>query len=385
MGVESAKTIYTIVCKNQKIKQINLNWNKLGDEGIKIIAKILYIPTNIISLWIGSNGLSNTGWETILNPLFKNNTLVSLKIFNKERVNRNKINSSGLQKLSQLMQVSQTLTFIDLSLMSLGDWGVNSILKGISGTINDEGNEDLEEDEVKSQYNVKILQEVKSDFLINKYLSSMVLVNNELTINWMNSIIGIILNSSLEHLNLSFNKLGDKSIGKLAPCIGSSRWSLKILELENWQISGIGILPLLSSLKNNGKIFSLSLDRNDLSGPAVIKFKEMLHSNKGISKLSLSKWNLGDYGARAIAQGYYRNNQLTHINLWDNDIGDKGAESFILHLETINPAHAPLKCLNLSNNIINDIYAMKLSKILNAADRPVCHLSKHLILIFSPG
>ena len=386
LGLESARTLYSIICKNSKIKRLNVNSNKFGDKGAKILAKILSVSTNLISFSIASNGLTNEGCEAIITPIFKNNTLVSLKIFNKERVNRNRISYTGVEKLSQLLKVSKILTFIDLSLLSLGDTGVNQIWKGVTGIENGVINEDLDQDSVKYSQKCEVSTPSEVIKVPNRHLSSLVLANNELTFGCINSITDIVLQTNLEHLNLSDNSLGDKSIAKFSSCLLSGRWNLKILELENWDLTGPGCNSFLTALKQNGSIKSINMNKNDLSGHSIIKWKEILHTNHTITKISLAKWKLGDIGAKAIAQGLFRNKNITHLNLCENDIGDKGAESFILHIQGTNPTQISLWMLNLSNNMINDIAAMQLSKILHDVDRPVCQLCKRLrLILYSPA
>lgn len=76
---------------------------------------------------ICSNALTNKGCEALFSALKRNNILISLDISAKERVNRNRIDLSGLTQLSNLLSVSKTLSFLDLSLMSLGDKGIEQL------------------------------------------------------------------------------------------------------------------------------------------------------------------------------------------------------------------------------------------------------------------
>ena len=154
-----------------------------------------------------------------------------------------------------------------------------------------------------------------------------------------------------------------------------------MLEIEQCGISSIGFATFLHSMKFNGSITSLTVDKNDLSGRGIHKWKEMLHSNKILSKLSMVKCNLGDIGASIIAKGYYRNNFLTHINLRGNNIGDEGATSIANHLRGTKKNY--LKALNLSNNMITEMVAIELIKSANPMDRPVCHLGNLILYKFS--
>lgn len=59
---------------------------------------------------------------------------------------------------------------------------------------------------------------------------------------------------------------------------------------------------------------------------------------------------------------------LTHINLRENSIGGPAVEMFIKHLQVRHDQR--LKYLNLANNFINEVLAMKLIKTLNSDDGP---------------
>lgn len=206
----------------------------------------------------------------------------------------------------------------------------------------------------------------------NEIILALLLKDNELTANSMGAIVNLVKQSSIEHLELSKNPIGNAGVTRLSDCIASSRCNLKILELADCNLTSAGCIPFLQSMKINGSIVYLNMNKNDFSGKATLKWKEMLHGNKSLNKISLVKCKLGDYGASMIAKGYYRNNYLTHINLRGNHIGNVGAESFVRHLKGFKENY--MKSLNLSNNLINEITAMKLISAANPIDRPVCHL-----------
>ena len=75
----------------------------------------------------------------------------------------------------------------------------------------------------------------------------------------------------------------------------------------------------------------------------------------------------------AIAKGYSMNLNIMSINLRENSIGGMDLDTFIKYFEVKRVRK--LKSLNLANNLINEVMAMKLIKTLNDNDGPNCHIN----------
>ena len=268
---EGSKTIDAIIRKNDKVKKLYLNSNQLGDEGAIIISKALSFNSNIIHLSICSNSLTSKGWNALFAAIKKNNSIVSLDISSKERVNRNIMDIESIKNLSDLFLVSKFLAFIDLSLMSLGDRGIEILWKGLTG---------------------------------NRVILALIIQNNELTHSCIILINSMLVTSSLQHLDLSSNPIENQGITDLACWINKSGWNLRIVELSDWKITSAGCAKFLSVLKLNTTITSINFDKNNLSGNGISIWKEFLQANNTLQKLSLAKWNLGDIGTIFIAKGY---------------------------------------------------------------------------------
>ena len=142
-----------------------MSWNKLGDPGAKIIARSLTYNKTLIHLNLSSNGickyfwnnyiLATTGLWSIFDALFKNNTLISLDISSSERIRRNKLEMYGVNILKNLMSKTYILSYLNLSLIGLGNGGIDLLWKGL---------------------------------IDNQTILSLLIQNNELTYKWIPSI-----------------------------------------------------------------------------------------------------------------------------------------------------------------------------------------------------
>ena len=76
-------------------------------------------------------------------------------------------------------------------------------------------------------------------------------------------------------------------------------------------------------------------------------------------------------GLYSLQKDIQNNTKLTHLNLKQNGIGTKGAEGLIKNLK--GPRDSYLVALNLSNNNINELLAVKLIEVINSFDKPGFH------------
>ena len=248
-----------------------LNSNQLGDEGAIAISKALSYNNSIIHLSICSNDLSSVGWNALFAAIKRSNSIISLDISSKERINRNIMDLASIKNLSDLFWVSKFLAFIDLSLMSLGDRGVEILWKGLSG---------------------------------NKIICSLIIQNNEFTHSCIHSINNMVTSSSLQHLDISSNPIENQGIIEFCNWINKNTWKLKIIDIADWRFTSTGWSQLLNTLRFNSSVTSINFDKNNLSGKGISMWKEFLQTNNTLQKLSLAKWNLGDIGTIFIAKGY---------------------------------------------------------------------------------
>ena len=182
-----------------------------------------------------------------------------------------------------------------------------------------------------------------------------------------------MISSTLEHLDLSYNKIGNKGIMNFGKCLEENTCDIKILALNTCHFDNIGMFFLGKSIRTNGSLNQLSVDNNDLNGKYRDKLRDMIVQNNSLRKISFNRWNLGNIGASAVAKGYAKSSNITHINLSNNYISDEGIRPFIKTLKIYRQNY--LKMLNLSHNLISQAMAVKLTNIVDRKDQPPLYIN----------
>lgn len=119
LSENSAQAIADIIQNNKSIKRVYIGKNKFFDEGIIILSKVLKLGSNIIHLDVSSNGITWKGFNTLIDALMNNNTLVSLNLSSKDRSQRNKLATKGAEKLAEFIKGSVYLQFLNVSSTAL--------------------------------------------------------------------------------------------------------------------------------------------------------------------------------------------------------------------------------------------------------------------------
>lgn len=114
MGKSTATELSSILAVNNKIAQIDLRKNLLGDEGSMILIKAVTKSKNIVHLDLSSNSISHKGARKIFQALLCNDSLVSLRLGSVDGVHKNKVGHKGVPELVSLLRLSQFLQYLDL-------------------------------------------------------------------------------------------------------------------------------------------------------------------------------------------------------------------------------------------------------------------------------
>lgn len=105
---------------------------------------------------------------------------------------------------------------------------------------------------------------------------------------------------------------------------------------------------MAKALESNTTLQHLSLAMNEIGDVGALALAKALESNTTLQRLSVVANEIGDVGAQALAQALEKNSTLQELQLDMNLIGDDGAQTLAQALKT----NATLKCLGLSLNPI---------------------------------
>lgn len=136
----SAKTCKSIAEKIHKtnLKSLGLGCNRLGDEGVTILSKLLLNPEcKLKSLEIASCGIGTEGAKAVAEALKTNTSLVCLNMGFLKSTNDlceipNLINSQGAVYIAQMLNENKTLRSLDLVYTGIQQGGITEITKTLT-------------------------------------------------------------------------------------------------------------------------------------------------------------------------------------------------------------------------------------------------------------
>nr|UTQ10232.1 NLRP12-like protein 2 [Ctenopharyngodon idella] len=254
------------------LRELNLNGNKLGDPGVKLLSTVLEnLHFKLQRLWLCECGVTDEGNAALASALRSNPS--HLRELN---LSFNKLGDSGVKRLSAGLE-----NHCKLELLGLGDCGVT-----------DEGCAAL----------------------------ASALRSNP---------------SHLRELKLSNNNLGDSGVKLLSTALEIPQCKLESLELADCGVTDKGCAALASALRSNPKhLRQMDLSQNKLGDPGVKLLSVVLENpHCNLEELWLMGCGVTDEGCAALATALRSNSShLRVLNLSENKLGESG-EKLLSDLE----------------------------------------------------
>ncbi|KAI4541332.1 hypothetical protein MG293_008474 [Ovis ammon polii] len=261
--------IFSVLSNNWNLTELNLSGNTLGDPGMKVLCETLQQPgCNIRRLWLGQCCLSHQCCFSISSVLSSNQKLVELDLSHNALgdfgirllcvglrhlfCNLKKLwlvscclTSACCEDLASVLSTNHSLTRLYLGENALGDSGVGILCE-----------------KVKNPHcNLQKLGLVNSGLTSGccPALSSVLSTNQNLT-----------------HLYLQGNALGDMGVKLLCEGLLHHNCKLQVLELDNCSLTSHCCWDLSTLLTSNQSLRKLSLGNNDLGDLGVMLLCEVL-------------------------------------------------------------------------------------------------------------
>ncbi|XP_072133413.1 uncharacterized protein [Mobula birostris] len=313
-----AKDLASTLRTNRSLMELNLNDNKLGDSGVKLVSAALKkAKCKIQKLWLRDVGLTDSGAKDLASALSSNPSLTELNL------GANKLGDSGVKLVSAALKNSeckiQKLWLYDVGLTDSGAKDLNSTLST---------NQSLTElslnDNKLGDSGVKLVSEALK--ISECKIQKLSLRNVGLTDSGVEDLLSALrTNPSLTELNLSGNKLGDSGVKLVSEALRNSECKIQKLCLYDVGLTDSGAKDLASTLSTNRSLTELNLNDNELGDSGVKLVSEALRNSKcEIQKLWLRDVGLTDSGAEDLASALRTNPSLTELNLGANKLGDSG-------------------------------------------------------------
>lgn len=261
--------IFSVLSNNWNLTELNLSGNSLGDPGMKVLCETLQQPgCNIRRLWLGQCCLSHQCCFNISSVLSNNQKLVELDL------SHNALGDFGIRllcvglrhlfcKLKKLWLVSCCLTSAcceDLASVLSSNHSLTRLYLG-ENALGDSGVGILCEKAKHPQCNLQKLGLVNSGLTSGCCLA-------------LSSVLST--NQNLTHLYLRGNALGDIGVKQLCEGLLHPNCKLQVLELENCSLTSHCCWDLSTLLTSNRSLRKLSLGNNDLGDLGVMLLCEVL-------------------------------------------------------------------------------------------------------------
>lgn len=178
-------------------------------------------------------------------------------------------------------------------------------------------------------------------------------------------------NRSLTTLTLSRNQIGDVGVEKLAKGLSENvEAALAELNVTDVGISGARLSHLAALVTSESCLLTtLQLSFNSLES-TTSTFFDALATNKSLKKLQLKECKLTDEHVAALAAALKQNSTLTELDLSDNELTQAACASLAEGLRD----NKALKILRLSNNKCQDEGAVLIAEVLAAHNTTLTYL-----------
>ena len=320
LGFESAKVISRILQNSTEFSYINLGKNVLGDKGCEEIMRGIHKNSCIVHVNFSSNEITYNGIESISEFFNRNENIVSLDISSHKGLHRNRLGVKGGEGVCKILKNSRNLCFLNISGTSLGDDGLNALIKGIFQC---------------------------------KTLLSLNLADNALGYEKIEDLGKSVLNTNILKLDLGNNKIGNDGAESICEMLmGSDNIScnIEILNVSGNLITTRGVSRIFYALTNNQTLQKLDLSNNLFSMGLSNNFNNFLIENSGVKFLNLAGCEIKSQALICLPEAFPRNRSLEELDLSNNKICDNGVEAICIGLIR----NQGLKKLNLSYNYIKE-------------------------------
>ncbi|XP_076843009.1 NACHT, LRR and PYD domains-containing protein 3-like isoform X1 [Brachyhypopomus gauderio] len=331
------------------LRELNLNYNKPGDSGVKQLSALLEDPhCTLEKLDLTDCSITEEGCAVLCSAL-RSNPSSHLRELN---LNCNEPGDSGVKQLSALLEDPHcTLEKLVLSGCSIGEEGCAALCSALRSNPSSHLRELNLNNNKPGASGVKQLSFLLYDphCTLEKLHLSMCSIREEACAA-LCSALRSNPSSHLRELNLNDNKPGDLGVIQLSILLYDPHCTLEKLHLSKCSIREEGCADLCSALRSNpsSHLRELNLDNNEPGDSGVKQLSLLLHDpHCTLEKLDLSWCSIREEGCAALCSALRSNpsSHLRKLNLNHNEPGDSGVKQLSALLED---PHCTLEKLDLS-------------------------------------
>ncbi|KAI4890348.1 hypothetical protein NFI96_013735 [Prochilodus magdalenae] len=321
------------------LRELNLNYNKLGESGVTLLSGLLEDPhCKLEKLHLSECSIAEEGCTALFSALKLNPS--HLRDLN---LNYNKPGESGVKLLSDLLENPLCkLEKLQLHNCSITEKGFAALVAALKS--NPSHLRELNMNSNKpGESGVKLLSDLLED--PHCKLEKLYLYNCSIPGEGCAALVSACFSSETSHLrelNLNSNTPGESGVKLLSDLITDPHCKLEKLQLYDCSLTERSCAVLSTALSLN---------------------------SSNLKELNLSKNNLQDSGVELLTAGLVNSHcKLDTLGLYDCSITEEGCAALVSALKS-NPSH--LKELNLNSNKLQDSGAKLLSELVGD---PCCKL-----------
>ena len=270
VSISDAEKLANWLKTNNTLKKLTIRFNKIDSAGLNKISNNI---EKLDTLNIEDNNLHSTGIMHICSALKVNNNMTTLDLCG------NNIGDTGAHCIGSMLETNKTLKILDLSDNNIGHIGAKALATGITNNVHLE---------ILNMHNNK-LGGIGCNMIGYALAKNNKLKNLQMSQNIIDDVLGLNTglqtNTILETLILFHNNIGDN-------IINFDPNKLKVLDLNTNDITDIGALALTNKLETNTYLQSLDLSHNKISEVVIKQIFTKLNKNKTLYKLDFSYNNI---------------------------------------------------------------------------------------------
>ena len=356
LGPKSISQLIEFLKENSNFVYLDLSLNRIQLNGSIKISEYLKKNKNLIYLDLRSNSLTPDCCSKIFDNLINNTHLVFIDFSAIGGINRNRIGIEGCKSISQLLNINNTLTHLNISMCGISFDGCQS-LSPILSSLTNLIHLDLSGNGFGNIGLINLLNGVGSLAQL-EYLN---LSNNSLSDQ--TSLIfcqRLSQTPTLKFLDLSKNFFGEHFIKKLFNVIGSKNSNIEHLNINNNKITYFSAESIQSMITEDFSLIYLDISSNPLKDDSIISICQALPSNLFLKVLNFSDTSIGDLSAIALSNVILKSKTLEKIYLDSNKITDKGGEKLAISLLK----NKSINTISLKSNELGDESGKKFIEVL---------------------
>ncbi|XP_076836609.1 NACHT, LRR and PYD domains-containing protein 12-like [Brachyhypopomus gauderio] len=312
------------------LRELNLNHNKPGDSGVKQLSALLEdTHCTLYKLHLSKCSIPEEGCAALCSAL-RSNPSSHLRELN---LNYNKLGDSGVKQLSALLEDPHcTLEKLDLSCCSITEEGCAALCSALRSNYAShlrELNLNYNKPGDSGMNQLSTLLEDPHCTLEKLHLSDCSI--REEGCAALCSALKSNTSSQLRELKLNRNKPGDSGVKQLSALLEDPHCTLEKLLLCGCSITEEGCAALCSALRLNpsSHLRELNLNSNNPGDSGVKQLSALLEDpHCKLEKLELFNCSITEEGCAALSSAM-RSNPSSHwieLNLYHNKPGDSGVK-----------------------------------------------------------